>query len=195
MASAADLRAGFGQRRDIAMQRMAGMAYMRNQHNLEQQQKMEAEAARARAEMEAAEREQGSNWLNPAATGAMIGSSFAPGIGTAIGGGIGALAGLWGASKAQGGGMSGFGKALTHPMGNKFDGLSDIPVMQALGVGASMRPAPEPIGIPGGMTPSDLNAYYASQRGLALANQRAGSSLYNSYSQATNPLPSPYLVE
>lgn len=191
MSSANELRAGFAQRRSDAMRRMAGMAYARNQYNLEQQQKAEAEAAKARAEMDAAQNEQGANWLNPAATGAMIGSSFNPGMGTAIGAGVGALAGLWGASKAQGG----FGKALTHPMGNKFDGLSDIPVMQALGVGASMRPAPEPIGIPGGMTPSDLNAYYASQRGLALANQRAGSSLYNSYSQATNPLPSPYLVE
>lgn len=126
MASADELRAGYAARRQDALNRMSQMAMARNAYMLEEQKKAERAAALARAQGEAAQKEQGSNWLNMAGTGAMVGSAGGP-WGAVIGGAIGAGVGIYGSMKSG----NSFGDAVTHPVGHKWDGMADIPVLQA----------------------------------------------------------------
>ncbi len=127
MASADELRAQFSARRDQAMQRLMALGVARSRYMQEQEAKMEAAAKKAEAQRMAAEREGGRNWLNMAGTGAQIGSAGGP-WGALIGAGVGAAAGLYGATKSRGGGLGAFGKSLTRPMGDKWDGMQDIPL-------------------------------------------------------------------
>jgi hypothetical protein len=186
MASAEELRAQFGARRDQAMQRMMALGVVRNKYIREQEAKIKAEAAKEKQRLQAAQKESSANWLNTAGMGAQLGSMGGPGWGTAIGAGAGALVGLMGATKAQGGGLKGFGKALVNPMGNKFDGMSDIPlgglVAGGLAGGKAMGLGAAPAG---GVTQGELDAAFTQMQDPTLMGSSGG---FNAPPPSTMPL-------
>lgn len=113
------------------MGRLMALGHARNRYMEEQQRKMEAAAKKAEAERIAAEQEGGRNWLNLAGTGASMGAAAGP-WGALIGAGVGAVAGIAGSTASRMREGKGFGSALgnafIHPVGDKWDGMQDIPL-------------------------------------------------------------------
>lgn len=191
MSSAADLRAGSEARRQGAMARMAGLAVQRNQFNLDQQRKMEEEAAAVQRQAEEAQNEGSRNWLNSTASmglaGAGIGSMIGgPGMGTAVGAAIGGtagfLAGVGGSYKNRrdngSSRLGALGKSIAHPFGDKYSGMQDMPVM-----GAMMPPPPGAIN-----SPQAKSLASQAKQLEAWRNQQASRGMAGSVSSASAPL-------
>jgi hypothetical protein len=163
---------------------------------------------RSVAEQRAAEQAQyesavepGLNWMNTAGTGAAIGSTFGPwgaGAGALIGAGVG-LYGATQARKAGGPGHKGrntgnaFTDSLKHPFGNKWEGLSDVPVVPLAGMAGNLAAPSAPISTStgasyGGMTPEEANLMFANERFMRDYGQ--GSSLSEAYGSGIGYTPS-----
>jgi len=102
---------------DQMRQALVGLAGRRQSQKEEEYKQLEYERAQQMKQAQAAEREQGMNWMAKAAQGAGIGSMFGP-AGIGVGAGIGALAGIAGAVKGRMDEGKGFGKALTSSLGD-----------------------------------------------------------------------------
>ncbi len=152
MASADELRAQYGARREQAMGRLMALGAARQRYMQEQQAKMEAKAKAEQAKLQAQQAEGSKNWLQMADKGAMMGTSVMPGWGTLIGAGVGAVAGIAGSAAQRHREGDGFwksiGNATVHPVGDKFDGMSDIPI-GGMTVGGIMGAKAAGVGQPG----------------------------------------------
>lgn len=145
--SASQLRSNAESRHAQSRSRLMNLMAARQQRVDELAAEQEALLAQQQREVEEQQNEGSRNWLGSAASGAMIGSMFNPGLGTAIGGGVGALAGIAGSymnrqdqNKGEGK-LASLGKAFAHPMGDKFDGVSDLPIQQAAVMAMNHRKA------------------------------------------------------
>jgi hypothetical protein len=185
-------QSGAASMRQQGLQRLALLAQRRQEFANEQYKKQLADEQLARQKAAAAQKEAGSNWLNMAGTGAMIGSFGGP-VGAGIGAALGAGVGIYGSMK-QG---NSFGHAVTHPMGDKFDGMADIPILQAASAAGNLQgPQAQPIaggGDLGAMSPDDINAMNMQFAGDRFA--RSGTTGYmstdNPFGSAYRPAPAP----
>src|SRR5687767_10111219 len=137
--------------RDAALAKLMSLSGNRQRFADEQYAQMLAEKKAAELEAFRQQEEGNRNWMHLAGSGAAMGAQ-AGGMGAAIGGLIGAGVGIAGstASRMQGGPgqrKKGFfdalGSAVTRPAGDKWDGLSDVP-LSALGSAAGSLAARSP---------------------------------------------------
>jgi hypothetical protein len=188
--TAAELRANAEGRYAATRGRLMNLLAARQQYANQLHAQEQARLAEQEAELEAQRNEGQRNWLNMAGQGAMVGSVGGP-WGALIGGAVGAGVGLAGSAanrqKENGGGFGGFmkgvGQSFVKPVGDKWDGMSDIPVAGiAAGAASVTRNSPAK-----GVTGEDaaaMNAQFEQERFARTG--RAG------YMTPDNPLSADY---
>lgn len=158
--------------RQAAMNQLSMLAQKRQQFTDEQYAKAEAERLAKIREMEEQQNEQSRGWLGGAMSmggmGAMSGNPYVAAGAAALGAAAG-IAGSYQNRQSQNKGegrWASLGKALAHPMGDKFDVASDVmPLMGGAAMMGSLAKQPGPItaapgaskyGTPtGGISPTD----------------------------------------